>query len=408
MGQRLIQYKKSFIGLSTDFVIKRISALTADRIAKVQMSAREALRIWKKLQKQYDDVEKKKMRVKFQVHDKDKLVQMNMDDSLEENQGEQAEPPSKQLADDSLEERTFSSKQNSIARGADVFKSNNLVEKTHLKQRAHNFVKKRTGTGGGFITEFDQKEKDRKKSSFNVMRENFKNQVYQDRMNYSRKRNRNKYESNEQQSEDSLDRADPHRIGSERRENPREYEREAYDEEEMDAIEEDPEDIQESKVVATQAMPPKTMKANKPPMTEEGAKTSGPRERVETKRAPREEENENENERVPTVESTVVGMEYEPAPLPGRKEMKRSRSAKSDKTVKYDSDEDEQYDDKTIMMSRVSDATESKMASTMYYGVPNMKQNELIEYHDYDDKTVRCDSTDDINDSDSVDQVLEF
>jgi hypothetical protein len=392
MGQRLIQYKKSFIGLSTDFVIKRISALTADRISKVQMSAREALRIWKKLQKQYDDIEKKKMRVKFQVHDNDKLVQMNMDDSLEDNPGEpQPEQPSKQLADDSLEERTFSSKQNSIARGADVFKSNNLVEKTHLKQRAHNFVKKRTGTGGGFITEFDQKEKDRKKSSFNVMRENFKSQVYQDKMNYSRKRNRNKYESNDMQSEDSMDRADPHRM-----------EREAYEEEEMDAIEEDPEEVKESMVVAPQAMPPKTVRANRPPVVEE-APPKGERTPVDVRLVAAEEE-----ERVPTVESTVVGMEYEPAPLPSRKEMKRSRSAKSDKTLKYDSDEDEVYDDKTMMMSKVSDHTESKMTSTVYYGGPNTKQNELIEYHDYDDKTVRCDSTDDINDSDSVNEVLEF
>jgi hypothetical protein len=41
--------------------------------------------------------------------------------------------------------------QNSIQRGINAYKKNNIVSKTYLKQKALNYQKKRSGTGGGFI-----------------------------------------------------------------------------------------------------------------------------------------------------------------------------------------------------------------------------------------------------------------
>ena len=230
IGRRLIEHKESFIGLNTEFIIKRLQGLTTDRISKVQLAAREALKEWKELEKQFDEVEKMKMRVKFDMKDPDQLIEMNlkqssnparirqMDQDNSYDQGQQSQPysrppintqarpqspnrgPSREAEyrkntnpyqdraprEDSLEARTESSKQNSIARGAEVFKSNNLVEKTFLKQRAHNFQKKRTGTGGGFIQQYDKKDGTRKKTSFNDLRDKFKKQVMHDRMNYGR------------------------------------------------------------------------------------------------------------------------------------------------------------------------------------------------------------------------------
>jgi hypothetical protein len=224
LGQKLIDYRKTFIGLSTDFVIKRIVNLTTDRIARVQMSAREALRIWKRLETQYEEMERMKMRVKFDVKDPERVVAMNLqdgDDSRRENlpplgpNGSKKSPSFKQPAPpvrrergegsvDSLEgKRTMSSKQNSIARGAEVFKSNNIVEKTYLKQRAHNFQKKRTGTGGGFLTEYDKKGKKRSKSTFNEMREKFKQQIMHDKMSFTRKNLRDKYQNNHWEDPDA-------------------------------------------------------------------------------------------------------------------------------------------------------------------------------------------------------------
>lgn len=236
MGQKLIEHRKTFIGLNTEFVIKRIVKLTTDRIVKVQMSARETLRIWKQMEKQYEEIDKQKTRVKFDIKDPQRLLQMNLEDSLLNSQegslrqglpeinsrlnrgGEEApkapemtksQPrirPQPQVQprrsmvqnkphDDSLEMKTFSSNQNSIARGQEVFKSNNLVEKTYLKQRAHNFQRKRTGTGGGFISEYDKKSKSRNKTSFNEMRKEFKQQVLRDRMQFQRGDTRGKYDN---------------------------------------------------------------------------------------------------------------------------------------------------------------------------------------------------------------------
>lgn len=233
IGQRLYEHRQSFIGLSPDFVIRKIQSLTTDRVVKVQMAAREALRVWKKLEQALEEIERMKMRVRFDVKDPDQLIDMKLNqvenpsprDGEDSFAGDQSKPQVKfppryagnkpidrsraakkssspmanarkeRNADDSLEAKSHSTNQNSIARGAEVFKSNNLVEKTHLKHRAHNFQKKRTGTGGGFITEFDEQEKNRKKSSFNQMREQFRSQVMQDRLNYSRKNTRSKYQN---------------------------------------------------------------------------------------------------------------------------------------------------------------------------------------------------------------------
>lgn len=253
MGQRLLDNKHSFIGLAPSFVAKKLQALTSDRVLKVQMAARESLRVWKKLEAALNEIEQMKMRVKFDVRDPEQLIALKMkqtenfersaEDSFDSPRrvADSAKLPeigrtaplkrsrspavgNRQEAEDSLEMKTFSSKQNSIARGADVFKSNNLVEKTYLKQRAHNYQKKRTGTGGGFISEFDAKEQKRKKSSFNEMREKFRQQVMHDKLSYTRKDNRSKYQS----------------AYAEDQEN-------SYDH--MEHIEEDPNDLKESKMI---------------------------------------------------------------------------------------------------------------------------------------------------------------
>ncbi len=261
IGQKLIDHKKTFIGLSTDFVIKRITALTTDRVVKVQMSARESLRIWKKLERQYEEIEKLKMRVKFDVRDPDRLVELNMkgaSDQLSDDAPALGSPQSRRArdepaagqplgrkdrnADDSLEAKTYSSKQNSIARGVDVFKSNNLVEKTYLKQRAHNFQKKRTGTGGGFISSIDKQDPNKKKASFNEMREKFKQQIMQDKMSFTRKNLRGRYQ-NYLEDEDGID-AGPG----------------------MEKIQEDLADLKESElVVPANQDPPVKQTSNRPP-----------------------------------------------------------------------------------------------------------------------------------------------
>lgn len=61
--------------------------------------------------------------------------------------------------------------QNSIQRGIDVYRKNNIVSKTYLKQKAHNFQKKRSGTGGGFVKQIDNFSQVHAKKSYNTIRE---------------------------------------------------------------------------------------------------------------------------------------------------------------------------------------------------------------------------------------------
>lgn len=244
IGHKLLKHATNYIGLNSEFLIKRIQDLTKDRIGKVQMSARETLRIWKKVEKVYQELERHKTRVKFDVRDPEKLIEMNLrsNEQMDFSRGisppggspskvgdrNGAQKPKKGGRDDSLEMRkppgqqadekdSYSSKTNSIARGAEVFRSNNLVEKTHLKQRAHNFQKKRTGTGGGFITHFDpskSRSKSKKNTCFNDVREQFKEQIMNDRLNFTNQRNdsrnliRSKYQNFEYKRHEDGEEAD--------------------------------------------------------------------------------------------------------------------------------------------------------------------------------------------------------
>lgn len=244
VGHKLLKHATNYIGLNSEFLVKRIQDLTKDRIGKVQMSARETLRIWKKVEKVYQELERHKTRVKFDVRDPEKLIEMNLrnNEQMDISRGisppggspskvadrHGGQKPKKAGREDSLEMRkptgqqgddkdSYSSKQNSIARGAEVFRSNNLVEKTHLKQRAHNFQKKRTGTGGGFISHFDpskSRSQSKKKTCFNDVREQFKEQIMNDRLNFTNQRNdsrnmiRSKYQNNEYKRHEDGEEAD--------------------------------------------------------------------------------------------------------------------------------------------------------------------------------------------------------
>lgn len=87
--------------------------------------------------------------------------------------------------------------QNSIQRGIDVYRKNNIVSKTYLKQKAHNYQKKRSGTGGGFVKQIDNFSQVHAKRSYNTIREQLKQQVLQDKIDFqhlNKYRQRGKWE----------------------------------------------------------------------------------------------------------------------------------------------------------------------------------------------------------------------
>jgi hypothetical protein len=427
IGQKLVEHKKTFIGLSTDYVIKRIAALTTDRVVKVQMSARESLRIWKKLERQYEEIEKMKMRVKFDVRDPERLVELNMKGGSDQPSDEdgpalgsprsrrgreapkagQASGPKERNADDSLEAKTYSSKQNSIARGVDVFKSNNLVEKTYLKQRAHNFQKKRTGTGGGFISEVDKLDPSKKKSSFNEMREKFKQQILQDKTTFTRKNNRNRYQ-NYLEDEDA---DGPAREGP------------------MERIQEDVADLKESELIASarQDLPVKQPASRPPPPATEPK----PKPRAAVEEPPAlNNELTFAREEVAGTEATAPKQPNPytrpPDPKPQPPTDLESRPADSqlrDRTARYESAGEEEFEgeeeqdleadeDQTVQADSTFMPKHSavSMASTVYFGQPNPQEDpsmaDTVYFQDHagrqqagdkaaqlhDARTVVCDS----------------
>jgi hypothetical protein len=74
--------------------------------------------------------------------------------------------------------------QNSIQRGISAYRKNNIISKTYLKQKAHNYQKKRSGTGGGFIKKIDNYSKLHAKKSYNTIREKLRQQVLQDKIDF--------------------------------------------------------------------------------------------------------------------------------------------------------------------------------------------------------------------------------
>ena len=75
-----------------------------------------------------------------------------------------------------------------ILKGLTNFKEVEITEKTDLKQRAHDFLKKREGSGGGFIKEIDKQTKARlsKNRTYEKQREMFRDQILKDRAYYSK------------------------------------------------------------------------------------------------------------------------------------------------------------------------------------------------------------------------------
>lgn len=64
---------------------------------------------------------------------------------------------------------------------------NEIKDKTYLKEQAHDFVKKRSGTGGGFIKEIDKKSKGKNpRVCYEKQRERFKEQVMNDRIMFQK------------------------------------------------------------------------------------------------------------------------------------------------------------------------------------------------------------------------------
>lgn len=169
LGIKLIESKNRFIGIQIELIIKRIDLLCYNRITRVQLAARRAAKIWKRLRNVYQSEDLKKMEIKYDLKNEDELLALRLEQDSLESRSERSEE------EDSLEKGY--NKQNSIARGLACYKKNNLVEKTYLKQRALNYVKKGSGTGGGFISGLHRGMKSKEKPAFNQIRDELRNQI---------------------------------------------------------------------------------------------------------------------------------------------------------------------------------------------------------------------------------------
>lgn len=190
LGKILLRKLNNFIGINVEFLIKKLESLSRDRVLKVQLKAKEALKVWKHLEKKLENLDEKKM--KFQEIDEDQLLKQkftgkkipqSLDDSLEK-----LSIKSKSSSNQILPSINSNTNLNSLQRGINVYKKNNIVEKTYLKQKALNFQKKRSGTGGGYIDKIDRFNKKKKKPTYNTIRERLKQQVLQDKIDFSKLR----------------------------------------------------------------------------------------------------------------------------------------------------------------------------------------------------------------------------
>jgi hypothetical protein len=228
-------------------LLKTLNDLTKDRILKVQTAAKESLKRWHYFQKMNDEKEVGKMKKEFDG-DADELLKMRLGESVGLlGSGEivqskvtggaglrrEASKKSKNFmsglggssVQDSLEfgmvdknrriQKNFTHDSNSpgkyknyknyknhlyenpnddsldraLVKGLSNYKEVQLTEKTDLKQRAHDFLQKRTGSGGGFIKDIDiSTNKRNARPCYERQREHFKDQIMRDRVTFSRQR----------------------------------------------------------------------------------------------------------------------------------------------------------------------------------------------------------------------------
>ena len=132
------------------------------------MAAKSALKRWQKLHVRIQNLDKDSMDLldPNDLKNKDSLILQKIKKS------------NPKIINDNLDsdKGTFS-KMNSIQRGIDCFIENNLVEKTFHKQNAHNYIKKRSGIGGGFVKHIDNYKAHAGKPTFNVIREQLKSRI---------------------------------------------------------------------------------------------------------------------------------------------------------------------------------------------------------------------------------------
>ena len=165
---KMIQTPEEFQKTEFELILSKLKYLSIDRILRVQMAAKSALKRWKRLH------------VRVQNLDKDSMDLIDPNDlkneeSLILKKIKKSNP--KVNNDHSESDKGTFSKMNSIQRGIDCFIENNLVEKTYHKQNAHNFIKKRSGIGGGFVKHIDNYKAHAGKPSFNVIREQLKRRI---------------------------------------------------------------------------------------------------------------------------------------------------------------------------------------------------------------------------------------
>lgn len=201
LGKLLMKKANNFIGINVEFLLRKLEILTRDRVLKVQLKAKEALKVWRALEKKLENLDQRKMHLQTDNDkiDEDLLLQQKfnpngddgLDDSLEKLSMKSRKSRSNGSNMDGLPSISSNNNLNSIQRGIDVYKKNNIVEKTYLKQKALNYQKKRSGTGGGYIDKIDKFSKRKKKPTYNTMRERLRQQVLQDKIDFSRlKKNR--------------------------------------------------------------------------------------------------------------------------------------------------------------------------------------------------------------------------
>jgi len=168
MAKRLVEHKKLFIGLDYEFIIKILEGLTCNRIARVQSAARTSLKAWRALKSLFISQDTKKQKKnKNGTSELDILTLKAGDGDIERLS---------KLIDGEIAKGSPALPQilnlNSIQRGLDCYSNSNMVDRTYLKQKAHNFVKKNTGLGGGNVQGFSPYKKSNKsKNDFILTRE---------------------------------------------------------------------------------------------------------------------------------------------------------------------------------------------------------------------------------------------
>lgn len=193
---------RQFLGINLEFIIKKLEDLSRDRVLKVQTNAKQALKVWKRLEDNLMRLDRRKLQ-QSSGNNKSRMSEGQEKALLDKHFGPGAKLSDLDSLDVSLEEidgvedldsngepydsdPSSRNNQNSIQRGIDAYRKNNIISKTFLKQTAHNYQKKRTGTGGGFIKKIDNYSKLHAKKSYNTIREKLRQQVLQDKIDFQK------------------------------------------------------------------------------------------------------------------------------------------------------------------------------------------------------------------------------